>query len=179
MARPRITLDFTDFFRKEAPRLIGQYKRLLTVKRGIANDAAPPNAPRTIRKKGKDHWLVDTGETHDRGFDYRVQPKRLLIFASGKRHSGRYTQMLVPEGSKRQKGQSRIPSRKVIRQRPGTPPTYRQIFRWHNKKGYSGIFGKLPIKSAFYRRMQAEANRQTRDQFPKRYAGKIKIWMKS
>lgn len=175
----QIKLDFTRFFQQEAPRLIGHYKRLLTIKRGVMNDNAPPNAPATIRKKGKNHWLVDTGETKTHGFDFRVKPKRLLIFASGNRHSGRYTQMLVPEGSKRKRGQSRIPTRRVIRQRNGTPPTYRQIFRWHNKEGYSGVFGALPLKSKFFKRMQADALRQVRAQLPDRYPKNIKIWIKS
>jgi len=178
MAKQIITLDLTKFFRKEAPKIIGSYKRLMTMKRGILQDAAPPNAPATIRKKGKDHWLVDTGETKSKGFDYRVSSTRLLIFGSGRRHSGRYTQMLVPEGSKRVRGQSRIPTRKVIRQRPGTPPTYRQIFRWHNKQGYSGIFGQLPKGSRFYKRMWVEAHAQIKSQAGKILPERIKLRFK-
>jgi len=158
-----LSVNLKVFFDKEAKGIIASYRRLLTMKQGVSLDPAPHNAPATIRKKGKDHWLVDTGETKREGFEFITTPNRLVIYASGKKHSGRYTQMLVPEGSQRKRGQWRIPTRKVTRQGKSRP-TYRQIFRWHNQKNYSGIFGKLPVGSKFPQRFVAEVVKQLRPQ---------------
>lgn len=168
-----LSVNLKVFFDKEAKTIIASYKSLLTKKQGVSLDPAPKNAPATIRKKGKDHWLVDTGETRREGFAFITQPTRMVIYASGKKHSGRYTQMLVPEGGKKKRGQWQIPTRKVIRQGK-SKPTYRQIFRWHNQKGYSGIFGKLPVGSGFPKRFVAEVVKQLRPQIAEQTLKRIR-----
>ena len=153
--------DFTIFFRAESKKIIASYKRLIAIRRGVSNDNAPHNAPSTRMRKGKDHWLVDTGETKKNGFNSIVRPKRLLIFASGERHSAR---------------RSKHPRHGTI-SKPG--PTYRQLFRWHghgsNKKRYSGVFGKLPSGSQFPQRFVNEAARQIRPQIARQLTKRIKV----
>ena len=67
----KVRLNFKRFFTNEAKKnIIGSptttyptYKSLMNTKRGINLDHAPKNAKSTQKKKGKDHWLVSTGET--------------------------------------------------------------------------------------------------------------------
>jgi hypothetical protein len=141
MAKVRIRLDFSKFFKREATRnIIPSYKRLMTKGRGVENDDAP------TKDKGRKSWMVDTGELRDHGFVYRATRDRLLIFGSGKKHSSKYR----------------------------NPPTYKQLFQWHNKgrsaksgETYSGIFGQLPLKSRFPDRFRDEALKQLKPQIIK------------
>lgn len=154
------------FLEKEAGIIITTYKRLLSVKRGHRNDNAPSNAKKTIIRKGKNHWMVATGETKKKGFDSKVSKRgsgryNLMVFASGKKHSGKY----VYGGSVLQ-GKSK--------------PTYRSIFRWNNTADgrYSGVFGdKLPVNSKFPERLSKEVGKQTlaliKKSFPKNIDIKI------
>ncbi|MBL4896304.1 MAG: hypothetical protein JKY75_05470 [Erythrobacter sp.] len=154
----RIKLNFKIFFTKEAKKnIIGKpttsyptYASLLNSKRGINLDSAPRNKKSTIKTKGKDHWLVSTKETMKKGIKFGAQPLRLSVFASGKKHSGKY---LYAGGSKRGKSKN--------------PPTYRSLFRWHNQEHYSGIFNKLPRGSQFFKRLQKECDRQVERELKK------------
>ena len=132
------------FFTKEGKNLIRQYQRLITIGRGVKNDDAPHNKPSTVKKKGKDAWLQNTGETKKSGFKMRATDNRLLVFASGDRHSG---------------GRA----------------TYREIFEWHNAKGYSGVFGQLPVDSKMPERFSREVHRQLNEHIKKTLPKKIKV----
>ncbi|MDD5220151.1 MAG: hypothetical protein PHV11_06275 [Candidatus Bipolaricaulis sp.] len=153
-------LDLTAFFQREARTIISRYKSLITQKRGVAMDDAPHNKPSTVKRKRKDHWMVDTGELNRSGFDFRVRPTELLIFASGKRHSGKRSYMT--------KAGKRISY-------SNSHPTYRQLFKWHNQKGYSGVFGKLPTGSQFPKRLVTEIVAQLRPQMVTQLSRKIRI----
>ena len=91
--RPRINLK--KFFTKEATKnIIGKprtsfptYKSLMNKKKGIRLDKAPRNSPTTIAMKGKDHWLVDTGETMNNGFKFTAKARSLRVYASTSKHS--------------------------------------------------------------------------------------------
>ncbi len=162
----QLSINLQPILEKEAKKLIASYRNLLTKKQGIEIDAAPSNAPSTKQRKDKDHWLIDTGETYRKGFKYRATKNTLLVFASGERHSGRRTYVGVPGGHKgKKRGVRRARTQKRI-VRAKNPPTYRQIFSWHNKglsKGgvmYSGIFQKWPKRSDAIKRVGEEALRQ-------------------
>ena len=164
----QLSINLQPILEKEAKTLISSYRRLLTKKQGIQIDTAPRNAPSTIGIKGKDHWLVDTGETRRKGFKYRATKDTMLVFASGERHSGRRTYYGVPGGHKgKKRGVRRARTQKRI-VRAKNPPTYRQIFSWHNKglsKGgsmYSGIFQKWPVGSKAIERIGNETLKQIR-----------------
>lgn len=153
-----LKLDFTIFFRAESKKIISSYKRLISIRRGVSNDNAPHNARSTQLRKGKDHWLIDTGKTKQRGFKSLVRKTRLLIYASGERHSPR---------------RSKHPRIGTIAK---PAPSYRQLFRWHGHgsehKKYSGIFGKLPAGSQFPKRFVKEGIRQIKPQIFKELNGK-------
>jgi len=160
MAKP-FKVDLTVFFTKGAKTLIGNYKRLLTLGRGVSQDFAPK------KKVGnRKPWLINTGETHDKGFDSRAGKLRLIIFPSGKKHSGK-TRYKTKSGFKT--GQSK------------KPPTYRSLFRWHNRgkssyngQNYSGLFGMLPLGSDFNKKMGREAMRQLKPQIVARLKATLK-----
>ncbi len=134
--RPIINLK--KFFTKEAKKnIIGKpntvfptYKSLLNRKKGIRLDKAPKNKESTIKQKGKDHWLVDTGKTMRNGFKFTAKKRSLRIFANPSRHS------------------------------LGKKATYKNIFDWHNAERYSGVFQKLPVGSKFPERMVTEVGKQ-------------------
>lgn len=90
------------------------------------------DAPEKKYPNGKP-WLVNTGALRKDGFRYIYTANRLIIFPSGAKHPGK-----------------------------GKQPTFRQLFRWHNTANgrYSGLFGKLPVGSAFPDRFQEEASKQ-------------------
>lgn len=143
--KPKINLK--KFFTKEATKnIIGKpntsyptYKSLMRMKKGIKLDAAPPNKPSTVAKKGKNHWLVDTGKTMNSGFKFTAKPRSLRVYASSEKHS------LKPKA-----------------------PSFKNIFEWHNAERYSGIFQKLPVGSQFPERLVREVGRQIGPQV-KRY----------
>ena len=122
------------FLNKEGKNLISVYKRFLSVGKGILNDSSP------TKKSGKGKWLIDTGETKEKGFAHKATNISLTVYALNKKHSGRDSR-----GYKKK-----------------NPPTYAQIFNWHNQsQGWSGIFGnKLPVGSEFPRRLVTEVGRQ-------------------
>jgi len=146
MPKIRLRFDFKKFFDREAVKIITAQKRMMSVGRGLVNDTAPKHKNRKNKKK----WLVDTGETSDKGMTFASAKHRLLIFPSGKRHS-----------------------------RGKNPPTYRQLYRWHNrglntKSPYSGVLGGLPLKSAFPERFRKEAIRQLKPQIVKAIRAELK-----
>ena len=150
----KIRIDLRKFFTREAKRnIIGNpntsfptYKSLLNKRMGIKLDSAPDNDEKYSKLKGKNHWLVRTGETMNKGFQFKVGKRDLLIFASKKTHSG--------------KGFRMTKSRGRVNTKAKNPPTYEKIFQWHNKKNYSGVFGQLPIGSKFPKRLIAEVGKQ-------------------
>lgn len=141
--KPKINLK--KFFRVEAIKnIIGKpntqfptYKSLLNKKKGIRLDSAPNNKEATRKAKGKNHWLVNTGNTMNKGFKFDAKPKSLRVFASKEKHSL---------------------NKKV---------TYEQIFKWHNADRYSGIFQKLPVGSKFPERLVREVGKQIGPQMVK------------
>ena len=95
------------------------------------------NAP-TKKKPNRRKWMNATGELRGKGFSFFASKDRLLIFPTKGKHAG---------GEK--------------------PPSYRELFTWHNQgysshdgQRYSGIFGKLPVGSQFPKRFKEEAMRQ-------------------
>jgi len=144
MSISNFKLKLKPFFSKEGKNTIRQYQRLITIGRGVRNDDAPHNKPSTVKKKGKDAWLQNTGETKRSGFKMRATDNRLIVFASGDKHSS---------------GRA----------------TYRQIFEWHNQKGYSGVFGQLPVDSKMPERFGKEVQRQFDKHLKKTLPKKIRI----
>ena len=156
----KIKVNLKTFFSREARKnIIGTpttgyptYKSLLQTKRGIKLDNAPENKPSVIKNKGKDHWLVNTGETMKKGILFRARSKDLLVYASPKKHSGKTT-YFTKAGIKTRKSKN--------------PPSYEQIFNWNNKRGYSGIFQSLPLGSGFPKRLVKEVGKQLLPQISK------------
>jgi len=143
----RFAINMQPILEQEAKKLVSTYRKLLTKKQGIKKDPAPHNKPATIARKGKDHWLVDTGETKNKGFLFRAGSNYIIVTASNALHSGKYTYMGVPEGHIGQKkGVHRPHTQKRIMQGKKRIP-YKRIFSYHNKQGYSGIFQKWPVGS--------------------------------
>lgn len=179
----RINLNLKKFFNREGRLLRGQYKRLLTIKRGRANDDAPNNELSTVIRKGKDHWLVDTGETKDKGIGLTASRNSLRIYAKDSKHSGDRTYMGVKGGHKgRKKGVIRKKNEKRT-VNYGKGPKYSELYKWHNMGGdpsakfnhterYSGIFVRWPIGSKFPKRMGAEVKRQLRKQITTAIGGR-------
>jgi hypothetical protein len=136
-------IDLKRFFKKEIKKnILGTYKTpyptyrsLMRMKKGVRLDHAPSNKPSTIKKKGFDHWMVETGELATHGFVYSTKPLSLLISASQRKHSSKYA----------------------------NPPSYHNLFNWHNQHGYSGIFEKLPVGSQFPKRLEKEIMRQMKN----------------
>jgi len=88
MAENMTWFDLTHFFIREATRsLIPAQKRLIATKRGVALDDAPHNKPSTIKQKGFDHWLYETGETKKNVFKYKAGRRSLTLYASDDQHS--------------------------------------------------------------------------------------------
>lgn len=142
-------LNLREFFIKEAAILVKSYKSLMSQGRGVKMDAAPSNAASTIKSKGKNLWLVNTGETKNRGFESDATENSMTVEASGKRHSGNY----LYKGKKKR--------------HTGANPTYEELFEFHNQKNYSGIFGdKLPVGSQLPKRLEKEVKKQI-DEFLK------------
>ncbi|MDZ7821556.1 MAG: hypothetical protein U5N26_06945 [Candidatus Marinimicrobia bacterium] len=168
--------DFTDFFKYWSVQIIKSYRNLLTQKKGVQYDKAPSNEPSVQDRKGKDHWMVDTKELYGEGFKSHFTKDKLRVYASKERHSGRYTYMGVPGGHKGQKPYvRRARTERRIKQRRGEQPTYEQLFMWHNKKGYSGIFGRLAKDSKFVKEFSREANKQIKTQLPKEMRKRINV----
>ena len=171
----RISLNLKRFFNREGNLLRGQFKRLLTVKRGRMNDDAPNNKLSTTLAKGKDHWLINTGETRDNGIGVKAGRHKLLIHAKQGKHSGDRVYMGVKGGHKgKRRGVIRAKSEKRT-VNYGSGPKYSELYQWHNKGGdptakhnpverYSGIFVKWPIGSKFPTRFGKEVKRQLRKQ---------------
>jgi len=156
----KIKLDLTKFFKREAVRnIIGKpnspfptYKSLMQTKRGVSLDKAPVNILTTRKRKGKSHWMVHTGELMKKGFLYNASKMSLTIYANPSNHSGN-TYYMTRRGKKPYKQKN--------------PPTYEQLFGWHNKKGYSGVFEKLPVGSKFPERLVKEVGKQLYPQIRK------------
>ena len=80
-------LKLKDFFIQESRKnLIPAQKRLLENKRGVKLDNAPSNKPSTIKRKGFDHWLKDTGKTKENAFEFSATDTTLSLFVSEKPH---------------------------------------------------------------------------------------------
>ena len=156
----KVRIDLRKFFTREAKRnIIGSpnksyptYKSLLRMKKGVKLDNAPDNDEVTAKRKGKNQWMVHTGETQRQGFLFRAKKKELLVYASKAKHSGNtYYMTKAGKTSYKQK----------------KPPTYEKIFQWHNKRGYSGVFGQLPVGSKFPERLVKEVGKQFEPQITK------------
>jgi len=148
-------LDLRDFFEVEGDKIIRAYKGLLRKKRGIAQDDAPSNEPSTVKRKGFNHWMKDTGKTISRGFQKLVPSKtKLIVQASPLKH----------------------PKRSDV--------SYHDIFDLHNKvdkktgKSYSGVFGQLPVGSRTIQRMNKEMIKQVDKHILKNTPKRIKIKVK-
>jgi len=138
-------LNLMQFFLQEAKTLISQYKSLLTRRLGVGRDTAPRNKPSTIKRKGFDHWLVDSGDTKRKGFLSTVTRLTMRVFASKQRHKNR------------------------------GDVSYEKLFELHNTAGdrYSGIFGSVPYGSKIFIRMDKEIVKQTNKFIAKRLPKKI------
>lgn len=175
MATYNFKFNFVPFFQKEAKNLVSQYRSLLTRRKGVSLDAAPPNKPSTVEIKGKDHWLVDTGESRAKGILEKHGNGGFEIYASPSRHSGKRTYFGVPGGHKGQRpGVHRAHTEKRIIQAKN-PPTYEQIFSWHNQDRYSGIFSKLPVGSQMPQRFKREYMKQLRPQVEEAFSRDIEV----
>ena len=148
-------INLKSFFQKEIKRNIvgttGQsapsYKSLVhRHKKGVLLDRAPSNALSTIKKKGRDHWMRDTGDLAKNGFGSWAKKHTMRVYASQTRHSGLST-YVKKDGKK-------------VKHKKKNPPTYYQLFSWHNAQGYSGVFQQLPKGSQFPKRMEKEIMKQ-------------------
>lgn len=152
----KLQFNLRPFLAGEGVKLISAYKRLMQVKQGVSLDPAPNNAPSTVRRKGKDHWMVDTGKLKRSGFKSQSWPMRLRVFASPEIHSIRT--------SKRSGKTWRV--------------THEQLFLYHNQghpeKRYSGVFNKFPAGSNFPDRFSREVYRQMRPQLEREFMRRIK-----
>ena len=149
MATFKPNFNLSAFFNKESKTASTQYKRLLSLGRGILNDDAPRK-----KKNNRKPWLVNTGETRQKGIERKNDKYSMTIYASAKKHSGR-TRYITKKGEVRT-GTSK------------NRPTYKQLFKYHNQgrssassETYSGIFNELPLNSAFPDRLKAEVYSQT------------------
>ena len=84
MASFKPNYNFSTFFKKESKTAVTQYKRLLTLGRGVDNDDAPRK-----KKNNRKSWLINTGETRLKGIERKNDKFSMTIFASGKKHSGK------------------------------------------------------------------------------------------
>lgn len=146
----KLHFNLRNFLQREGLTLIKSYKRLMAVKQGISLDAAPHNAASTVKRKGKDHWMVDTGKLKRQGFKMQAWPMRLKVYASTDVHT---------HGKKR-------------------AVTHEDLFQWHNQghagKTYSGVFNKFPAGSRFPERLSTEVFKQMRPQVEKAFSRRIK-----
>ncbi len=143
---PKVNLK--SFFKKEAEKnIIGTpntrfptYKSLIKTKRGIRLDNAPKNSSVTAGRKGKNHWLVDTGATMHNGFKYEAKERSLRVYANPAQHpSGKVTYKQIFEWHNL----------------GGGPKA-----RFNKKPRYSGVFQKLPVGSKFPERLVEEVGKQ-------------------
>ena len=139
--------DLTKFFRAEAPRLRLAIKKNIASRQGYKGDRAPSNSTRQIngrssyvQRKGKNHWLVNTGETMRKGIAYEYGKTSMRIFARDDLHSGR-----------------QIINGKIVRRNSNT--SYADIFD-KNVHDYSGPFG-INKGNRLLDRMEFEAGKQT------------------
>jgi len=151
-------LNMKPFFQKESINIIKAYKNLIARRQGVRLDDAPNNAPSTAKSKGKNHWLVNTGETKNRGFAKTITRLVLIIFASKDKHSGRY----YADGKKHKRK---------------NPPSYEKIFEWHNTAGgrYSGVFQELPAGSQTLNKMEKDIVKQFNKHIAKKLPKRVKI----
>jgi len=146
----KLHFNLRNFLQREGLTLIKSYQRLMATRKGISLDPAPNNAASTIKRKGKNHWMVDTGKLKRQGFKMLAWPMRLKVYASEDVHT---------RGKKR-------------------AVTYEDLFNWHNQghdgKRYSGVFDKFPAGSKFPDRLSTEVYKQMRPQIEKEFNRRIK-----
>lgn len=152
-------LDLKKFFLNEGKIIVKSLKRLISVKQGVKLDRAPSNKGATIKKKGFDHWLLSTGELKRLGIKFKATKDYLLIFASGKRHSGK------------------IKTKGGIKKKTGYIPTHRELINWHTEN-YSGLFGELPANTKTFDRMEKELTKQLKEHLNKNLPKVININVK-
>lgn len=150
MAKFKARIDLSAFFNKESKNLVSSYKGLLTSGRGVRQD----DAPRKMKDNRKP-WLINTGDTRQNGIERKYTKSGMIVFASSKKHSGK-TRWVRKD-------------RTVGTGRSKRRPTYRQLFKWHNRgrssalsESYSGIFNEFPANSKFGDRLEEEVMRQTK-----------------
>ena len=143
-------LNLTQLFTQEAKNIISSYKSLLSRRLGTRLDQAPSNKPSTIKRKGFDKWMVDSGNTKDKGFLSKVTKITMSIFASKQRHTNR------------------------------SDISYEKLFQLHNTASgrYSGVFGQAPVESKIFERMDREINRQVQKFITKRLPKRIIVKVK-
>ena len=124
MAIKKLKLNLKTILIKEAKNLITQYKRLLSSGRGVLHDDSPK------KKSGKGKWLIDTGETKNKGFAFTARNKSFTIYALPTKHSK---------------------SKATYRQIFGWH---------NMAQGWSGVFNRLPQGSKMPERVVEEAGRQ-------------------
>lgn len=147
----QLKFNLRNFLAREGQTLIKSYQRLIQVRQGISLDPAPHNADATVKRKGKNHWMVDTGKLKRSGFKVLAWPMRLKVYASTDIHT---------RGKKRD-------------------VSYEDLFLWHNQghvgKSYSGVFNKFPVGSRFPDRLSVEVYKQMRPQLEKAFTRKIRV----
>ncbi len=97
-------IKLKSFFERESTIFINQIKTKISQKKGIDNDPAPQNKPSTVKRKGKNHWLFDTGETKKNAFKKSASNTGFIIRLSNKRHSGTRN---TPAGKRKYKTKAR------------------------------------------------------------------------
>lgn len=149
----KFAISLRAFFTKEAKNLISTYKRLISNRQGIDLDDAPSNAPSTVAKKGFNHWMVETFELKDKGFNSKINDNGFSVFASKRTHTTKRGRKL-----------------------PSKIPTYEDLFTWHNAKKYSGVFGnRMPKGSQFYQRLVKEVYKQLQPQIAREFTRRVKV----
>lgn len=151
----KIKVRLRPFFEREAKTLTREYKKLITTRKGVSLDKAPNNAAATIKQKGFNHWLVNTGETKNKGFRHKAHNKGFKVFANPAKHSGRYLYVKHKNGE---------PVETVIKRSKNSKATYEDIFDWNNQKNYSGVFEFLPVGSRMPQRLDKELAKQIQPQ---------------
>lgn len=101
--------DLRDTARRVGRALVATMKRSITQKKSLSGAPAAPNAPATVRRKGKDHRMMDTGHYYRRALTVSARKKGLLIDLNTAKHPsgptyeeiGEFNQLGHPNENKR------------------------------------------------------------------------------
>jgi len=147
-------IDLTRFFRREAPKLRKAIQKNIMDKQSYTGKPAPKNDDDYAIRKGRNHWLVNTGETMRKGIAYEYGKTSMKVFAKETEHSGK----------QRLNGK--------VRRYP-TRFTYKNIFEEHTTE-YDGVFG-INKGDRLWDRMLFEASKQTVRFLQKELPNKINL----